>query len=255
MRFLKKFGYLGCKYTGFQRGNGTASVEDAILKVLKESGTSHDMKTAARTDREVSAFSNALFLESSQGVGKIMGILNSSIDGAIFHSYAELDSEFNPRHCDRKRYRYLLRRDLVKDLTLLELQLQAFKGRHDFSAYSRHDSRNPIRAIDEITIRDENEFISIDFVAKSFLWNQIRSIIAFSLAGNGTDRVLDPFISKDRFPGIAAAMPLILVNVEYDGIEFKRLLGKSKLRSFQANLGSIIDMGKVAGTLSGELLK
>ena len=55
MYYLIKYGYDGKSFCGFQRDNGDNSVENTILKILKNYGISDNMESAARTDKNVSA--------------------------------------------------------------------------------------------------------------------------------------------------------------------------------------------------------
>lgn len=239
MKYLVKFGYDGTKFTGYQRGNGTNSVEDAIISALSSYGLSDDMQSAARTDRKVSAAGNVFSLYSSEKPDKITGILNSEIENMFFHSYAEVDDKFNARHNRMKHYRYTLcgNEKFLEDVSGI---LFKFQGRHDFSLFSRKDSRNPVRTIDRIDCSTSGNMLQIDIFGKSFIWNQLRGIIGFSkYYAERNLEIDDPFASTRKFPFLADPEPLVLMDIEYDGIAFKKKYKAGKLKALKKKIRKI----------------
>ena len=250
MKIAIKFGYLGWDYSGFQAGNGENSIEDTISECLGRIGTSSEIHSAARTDRGVSALSNVFTVETDLPAPRIMGSLNSMIDSMVFHSWSHVARSFNPRHCENKTYRYMLQQDDLPNRELILPQLRLFLGTHDFSAYSRRDGRNPVRTIESIELSEDGGTVMIDFTARSFLWNQIRTIVAFVIESNSAGEIRDPFGSTDRFPKIAAPAPLILMDVRYPDITFSPLVGRSKLAAFSKKLNEIRFRGWVSQQLT-----
>lgn len=228
MRLLVKFGYLGWMFTGFQRGNGERSVEDSILRVLRSEGLAQDIHCAARTDRGVSALSNALALDSNERPAKILGILNSSIPDMLFHSYAMVEDDFNPRHCDYKIYRYIIPRSDAGPY--LRNSLRKFRGRHDFRNFCRMDERNPIRTIQSIRTRNAGDMVHVDFRSRSFLWNQIRTMMAYSLDHSFQEETPDPFSITERYQRMADPESLVFYDIFYPGVEFSEFASRSKLK-------------------------
>ena len=213
MYYFIKYGYDGAKFTGFQRGNGVNSIEDSIIRLLSLYGISHDIESAARTDRGVSARGNVFLIQTDRNINDVMGILNARIENMFFYSYALLDDYINPRHNSMKEYSYILT-DYV-NIEELMIKLLEFKGQHDFRNFCTVDSRNTVRTIDDISYSQFGRFYIINFYGKSFIWHQIRSIMAFALAGNK-----NPFSLKTKFTYIAPPEPLILRDIIYDGITF-----------------------------------
>lgn len=213
MYYFIKYGYDGAKFTGFQRGNGVNSIEDSIIRLLSLYGISHDIESAARTDRGVSARGNVFLIQTDRNINDVMGILNARIENMFFYSYALLDDYINPRHNSMKEYSYILT-DYV-NIEELMIKLLEFKGQHDFRNFCTVDSRNTVRTIDDISYSQFGRFYIINFYGKSFIWHQIRSIMAFALAGNK-----NPFSLKTKFTYIAPPEPLILKDIIYDGITF-----------------------------------
>lgn len=234
LRLLVKFGYIGWLYTGYQTGNGNRSVEDTILEVLRKKGISDGLHSAARTDRSVSAISNAIAIDTSERPSKVMGILNSSIPGMLFHSYAIVDDDFNPRHCDFKIYRYIIPEEEAGPY--LRRSLALFRGRHDFSNFCKLDERNPVRTIRSIRVSRKEGMISVDFKSRSFLWNQIRTIMAYALDHSFSQDQEDPFSLKERYGRLLDPEALLLQEMVYDGVEFRQMLSLSKIRQFQRDM-------------------
>jgi tRNA pseudouridine38-40 synthase len=219
MGYAFKFAYEGTKFTGFQKGNGLRSVEDTVMGRLRSGGIDVTIRTAARTDRGVSALSNVMYLDSEEKPEKLAGIINSGGDDIMFHSYAMVGHDFRPRHCDMKVYRYVLPWEVAGRPHFIDI-IKRFVGTHDFSHFSRTDGRNPVRSVEEIEFKKSGDIAYIDFYAQSFLWNQIRSMIAFADHFSLIDPSIDPFQIKDRFPNLAEPRHLILMDIFYSGINF-----------------------------------
>lgn len=213
MYYFIKYGYDGSKFSGFQRGNGDNSVEDSIINTLSEYGICHNIESAARTDRNVSASGNVFLINTERNVIDIMGILNAEIKNMFFHSYATLQNYVNPRYNSMKRYSYILTER--HDMKSLIDRLYEFKGTHDFKNFCKIDGRNTIRTIDNISCSELDNFTLINFYGKSFIWHQLRSIMAFVLSGNR-----DPFSLEKKYPYLAPPEPLVLRDIMYDEIVF-----------------------------------
>lgn len=226
MRLLIKFGYFGWQFTGFQKGNGTKSIEDTIIRVLEKAGISSSVQSAARTDRGVSAISNAFAVDTERKPSMVMGVLNGKIPEMMFHSYAVVPETFNPRHCDYKTYRYIILGGNVGPY--LRQALKPFKGQHDFRNFCKMDGRNPVRTIKSISVSRKGERIFIDYKGRSFLWNQIRSITAYALEHSYAENQGDPFSREGKYPKLMDPNGLILTDITYKGFEFKDGMSLSK---------------------------
>ena len=222
-----KFSYIGFMFSGFQRGNGENSVEDSIIRCLEKNSLPSEIHSAARTDRGVSAVGNVFSMESDESILKIMGILNSGIKNCVFHSYAGVEPGSNPRHNKMKQYRYFL--PGIQESVLFDRFIAKFRDEHDFSGFCRRDHRNPVRTIKDIRTSWENGYGAVDFYGKSFVWNQIRSIVGFTLK-NFNEQDIDPFREGVKNSYIAPAENLVLMDITYEGIEFKRVMNRSKER-------------------------
>lgn len=236
MHYLLKFGYHGTEFTGYQRGNGSSSVEDSILRIMEKYGISTGFSSAARTDRGVSAAGNVILFRSSMDIGKIAGILNSQLTGMIFHSCAEVDSDFRVRFSSMKHYQYFLPASGI-DFHLFSTIMKRFIGEHDFSRFSRRDSRSPVRRVENVSVARRKSFIEVDIKGPNFVWNQIREMIGFAAyhASIGTDPG-DPFETVKRKWTAAPAEYLVLMDIEYRNVEFRPVLTRKKKESLEAAL-------------------
>lgn len=231
---LIKFGYIGWFYTGFQKGNGSLSIEDTILKVLIDERISDKLSSAARTDRGVSALGNVIKIDAEEKPEKILGILNHRIDGMLFHSWAEAEEDTNPRHCDFKTYRYILPRSMISgNEENFERIMLEFVGTHDFRYFCKRDTRNTIRTVNSIKFHKGRRFLAVDIAGKSFLWNQIRIMIAYALKNSTDSNNVDPFELDSRFPAISNPDSLVLLDVFYKDRTFKSCLNRSKIETFE----------------------
>ncbi len=240
--YFFKFGYIGSDFTGFQRGNGSNSVEDCIDSILTKNGVNSRIKSAARTDRGVSALGNVFMIETAKKPADIAGIINSSNHSIFIRGYAYAgENNPNPRHCTMKVYRYFIfdrkaRCDAIMDLAKL------FTGTHDFTFFSRRDERNPVRTIDKIECGMYENSLYLDFYGKSFVWNQVRSVVGYILKNAGNADFIDPFSLKERYPYVSDPNNLVLMDILYDGITFipferknkklKKILEQNLIRSY-----------------------
>ncbi|RLF51352.1 MAG: tRNA pseudouridine(38-40) synthase TruA [Thermoplasmata archaeon] len=227
MRIAIKIGYDGTKFNGFAVQPNKKTVEGEILRILKKTKIIEDRKKArfqyaARTDKGVSAFGNVIAFDAK---GNAVEVLKSLEDIWVF-GYANVKENFNPRNCIEKIYRYYVY-DNGYNYKKLKEALNLFKGEHDFSNFAKLDGRNPVRKINDIKVRKAKNIIKIDFIAKSFLWNQIRRIMASVLKVAKEEieieEIKEALEGKKRNFGLAPAKNLVLLDVKYN-FGFKNLL-------------------------------
>lgn len=229
MRVAIKIGYDGTKFYGFAHQPGRRTVEGDILRRLLKTKLIHGKGTsrfqyAARTDRGVSAFGNVIAFDCS---GDALTVMQNLSDIWI-SGYTDVEPLFNPRHCKEKQYRYYLHNDML-DVKKMRMAAHQFIGKHDFSRFARLDGRNPFRTVRQVVIKRTSDIIKIDIVAESFLWNQVRRIIA-ALVKAGLGEINAVQISSallgniDLMTGTARAEGLVLVDVRYDSVLFNHIL-------------------------------
>ncbi|MFG1519196.1 MAG: hypothetical protein AAE977_01780 [Thermoplasmataceae archaeon] len=237
VKYIIKFSYDGSRFSGYQKGNGERSVEDSIQTELEKLGINSRIRSAARTDRGVSAISNVFSVEYDDSIKKLLGILNSRIMDMSFHSFTPVENSFNPRHCTMKWYRYYIFQNINR--TGIQKVLDKFTGIHDFRNYCRNDGRNTVRSINSIKVGSHGVFTFVDFYAQSFLWQQIRSIIAYAMQHAEFSEDPDPFNADTRYGKIAPPDPLILMDIAYESLKFTPFVSRSKEKLHVKNFSEI----------------
>ena len=247
MALLVKFGYRGTCFTGFQKGNGDNSVEDSILTILRRYKISEDIQSAARTDRNVSASGNVFMIRTEMQPEKILKILNAHISNIFFTGYSEVGDDFNPRHCRSKLYVYMLSNPIPPFVSTIK----KFEGKHDFSAFCRKDARSTIRSISSISCKQEDNFLKVIIEGKSFVWEQIRSIIGFCNSPIMKDHFSDPFGNPPQRRIVAPPEPLMLADIVYDSLTFTGVSFPVKLKK----LADQINHHYISAKIDGEILQ
>jgi tRNA pseudouridine38-40 synthase len=170
---------------------------------------------------------------TEKSISNILNSLNEKIDHIIFYALKEVKYDFNPRYAELRWYRYFLKNEEF-DMDVLIDAASCFTGEHDFTNFARiENGRNPNRNINNIMINEHDDFISIDFFAQNFLWNQIRRIISTirllhkrRISINDIKKALDNSKVKVDF-GLASSNNLILKNIFYN-FEFNYDISKLK---------------------------
>jgi tRNA pseudouridine38-40 synthase len=224
--YLIKFSYFGTDFEGFSLSNSQRSVEAVIQHCLLQNNISTALKTSSRTDKFVSAISNCMYIESKFRISKILGILNAEIPEMVFHSWAEVERGFNPRHTSKKSYVYLIKINIEKREAIKKILLK-FEGTHDFRNFCKVDTRNTIRTIDRIEFTETNEFLIATITAKSFIWQQIRFIVGYANDQCGLNEE-DPFSDNISRPVPALPHFLFLKDIYFDGITFNTRFPRHK---------------------------
>lgn len=232
MRYLVRVFYEGKNYFGYQRQPNITTIEGRIVTMLKKSNhiqnvKINNFKSASRTDKSVNAVGNVFAFDSEKEIIldqiNAVGPKNKSI---ICWAYAEVEDAFSPKFSSWKKYWYVLPSDHVKktsNLSLEELKniCSIFEGKHDFRLFCRKDHRVTNREISRIDIFEKNDNVIFEFVAQSFLWEQIRRIVSYVLNFNLLPEELQDarylLTSEDRIKEInlAPADPRNLVLVEH----------------------------------------
>ncbi len=232
-RVALKIAYLGTDYYGFQKQPGLITVEGEILSSLEEVGVVQDMDKcgfgiAGRTDRGVHSLGNVISFLTEERV--IINQINDTLPQSIrVLAQAKVPLRFKARYALSRHYRYLLTQEpIIRDTVDFNKMVEAsqlFKGTHNFTNFSKRSERNPVRTIDEITIREKRDLIQIDMVGESFLWNMVRKIVSVLLmVGEGELQVenVNKFFSPQKDFPIRPMPPegLILMDITYSGVKF-----------------------------------
>jgi tRNA pseudouridine38-40 synthase len=208
--------YDGKNFCGWQKQKNMVTVQGTIEESLyKFFGKTISIYGAGRTDTGVHASGQVAHFDMEQDkmedsktkLGKLTMGLNFYLSRQCNNEISivntiKVNNEFHARFSAKgRKYKYTIlnRRTaspLFKDKTWrvplplnLELMKESSKyliGKHDFSAFRSIDcqAKSPIKTIDNIIIKNNNELVEIYVEAKSFLMNQVR-IIAGTLVDVG----------------------------------------------------------------------
>ena len=238
--------YDGSRYAGWQRQAGQPTIQESIERaVLAFSGEAITLKGAGRTDAGVHALHQVghFDLEATFNDRNVRDALNAHLilaeETIAILSAAQVDDTFDSRFSAKARH-YLYRignrrapfaldRNRVwhvkKHLDVEAMQEAANRliGRHDFTTFrsSHCQSKSPMKTLDRLDVRRIGEEIEIRASARSFLHNQVRSLVGtLKKAGDGSwtaDQVRNVLEARDRKQcgPVAPAYGLYLVGVDY----------------------------------------
>ena len=243
--YLLKIEYDGTKFVGWQsQKNGNSiqkNIEIALKKILKKNTKIYG---AGRTDKGVHAISQfanfrskkkidnkKIFLDSINFFLKknLISILDISKKAENFHS------RFSAK---LRTYEYVIvnRRGTLSiyknkawhvkkkiDVKLMKRGAKIFEGTHDFSTFraASCSAKSPIKKMYPIKINKKNDMIKIKIISKSFLQNQVRSMVGSLIyLSTGKWNIIEfkkAFRSKKRFKCAppAPACGLYLLNIKY----------------------------------------
>ena len=196
-----KIEYDGSKFVGWQYQNNGISVQEvlqkAFFKFLKEKVT---VNASGRTDAGVHAIEQSAHIELKKKIINKKVFLNSinfylkKYPVSVL-SIKKKENTFHARYSAKKRtYKYIIlnrnsssplnknRAWFIKkklDINLIKKALKILKGTHDFSTFraSSCQAKSAIRTLDSVTFKKLGEIIEITFSSKSFLQQQVRSMV------------------------------------------------------------------------------
>ena len=201
LNYLIKIEYEGTNFVGWQSQKNGTSIQDTIEKVLKKIlKTKIRITGAGRTDKGVHAFSQYASFKIKNKIEDKKIFLESANYFLKNKSISILDvrkksNNFHARYSAKLRtYEYLIinrQGDLsinknrawhVKkkiNLILMKKGAKVLEGVHDYSTFrsSKCSAKSPIKKIHPIKIIKKNDIITIKISSKSFLQNQVRSMI------------------------------------------------------------------------------
>ena len=243
--YLIKIEYDGTKFSGWQCQKNGITIQEKLEKALN---TFFKFKVringAGRTDKGVHAFgqhANFLINKKIEGKYKFLDSMNFFLrKNLISIIYVkEKNKEFHARHKAKERiYEYQivnrqgsLSIDKYKswhiknkiDENLLKKGAKILEGTHDFSTFraSSCSAKSPIKKMNSVKIKKKGDKIFIRFSSRSFLQNQVRSMVGcLKYLSTGKWSLNDfkkAFKSKKRIKCAppAPACGLYLFNIKY----------------------------------------
>ena len=210
--YLIKIEYNGSKFVGWQYQKNGISIQEKIEKALKKIfNTKIRINGAGRTDKGVHAygqFANFLIEKKIEDKKKFLNSINFFLSKNLISiiEVIEKNKEFHARHQAKERiYEYQivnrqgsLSLDKLKswhvkkkiDINMLKKGGKILVGNHDFSTFraSSCSSKSPIKKMNSVKIKKKGDKIYIKFSSRSFLQNQVRSMVGclkYLSTGNG----------------------------------------------------------------------
>ena len=193
--------YDGTSYVGWQIQKKGKSIQKTVQSVLKKIFKQKIILfSAGRTDSGVHAREQSAHFDVKnkiQNIDKIIKSLNFFLNNKNISviKIKNKKNNFHARYSAKERvYLYIIlnrsspsalnkyrewhiRKKL--DINLIKKGAKKLIGTHDFSTFraSNCSSKSPIRTINEIIVRKQNDRIKLKFKSKSFLKNQVRSMV------------------------------------------------------------------------------
>ena len=193
--------YVGTKFVGWQiqkKGNSIQKlIQLKLSKLLKQKITLYG---SGRTDAGVHALEQSAHFDTKNEIANINKLimslnffLNSKNISVI--NIIKRNLNFHARYSAKERiYVYLIQNRLSPstlnkerewhirkklDIKLIKMGSKKLIGTHDFSTFraSNCSSKSPVRTINEIIVSKSKNCIKLKFKSKSFLKNQVRSIV------------------------------------------------------------------------------
>ena len=193
--------YVGTKFIGWQKQLKGKSIqkeiENNLSKLLKQKIIIYG---SGRTDAGVHAIEQSAHFDIKlkiKEIKKLIKSLNFFLNPkkiSIINIYKR-KQQFHARHSAKERvYKYFIINRLAAptlenerawhirkklDIKLLKEGAKKLIGSHDFSTMRAKNcyAKSPIKKINKITIKNIDKKIQIEFRSKSFLRNQVRSMV------------------------------------------------------------------------------
>ena len=243
-RYKIKIEYEGTPFVGWQFQKNGQSIQEVLQKaIFKFSKEKVTVIGAGRTDSGVHALGQTAHFDLKKKISKkkILPAINQNIENnsVTVLKVNKANKKFHARHDAKKRtYRYLIVNrqsplalqknkawHIRKKLDLLSVKKGAkfLLGTHDFSTFraSACGAKSPIRTMEKILIKKNKDKISLQFTSRSFLQQQVRSMVGclkyLGEAKWNLNDFIKSFKSKNRLKCAppAPACGLYLVKVEY----------------------------------------
>ena len=199
-RYQIKIEYDGNKYVGWQYQKNGLSIQEILEKAIyKYLNEKIKVVGAGRTDAKVHAIEQSAHIDIKKKIKK-----DSFISGVNYfignHNVSILDlkkrkKNFHARHSAKRRtYHYLIinrrsslalhknRAWFVKkklNTILMKKSLKLLIGTHDFSTFraASCEAKSPIKTLEKAELVKKRDTIKIIFSSKSFLQQQVRSMV------------------------------------------------------------------------------
>ena len=224
-RYKIKIEYEGTPFVGWQFQKNGQSIQEVLQKaIFKFSKEKVLVIGAGRTDSGVHALGQTAHFDLKKKISKkkILPAINQNIGNkpVTVLKVNKTTNKFHARYDAKKRtYLYLIVNrqsplalqknkawHIRKKLDLLHMKKGAkfLLGTHDFSTYraSKCGAKSPVKTMEKILIKQKKDKITLQFTSRSFLQQQVRSMVGcIKYLGEGKWSLNDiktSFKSKNR---------------------------------------------------------
>jgi tRNA pseudouridine38-40 synthase len=236
--------YDGTPFVGWQMQDNGPSVQGRLAAAIKAfSGEDVLPRGAGRTDAGVHALAQVAHFDLAKdwGAAKIRDALNAQVrpDPISVLACERAADDFDARFSATARhylYRIVTRRAPLAldrnrawhvvhalDAAAMHDAAQGLVGHHDFTTFRSAECQaaSPVKTLDRLAVTQAGEEIRIETSARSFLHNQVRSMVgSLKLVGEGKWTAVDlkrALDARDRSAcgPVAPACGLYLAKVDY----------------------------------------
>ncbi|MBW3568457.1 MAG: tRNA pseudouridine(38-40) synthase TruA [Proteobacteria bacterium] len=225
--------YDGSAFAGWQSQPHAPSVQDAVEAALSRVAN-HAVKVvcAGRTDAGVHAFGQVVHFDTDATRSQRSWVLgaNSTLPASVNINWTrDVDEQFHARFgAVARTYRYVILNRWVRsavhasratwvhetlDAQVMHRAAQLLRGEHDFSSFRALacQAKSPVRTVERIDVRRENEWVILEITANAFLHHMVRNIAGVLIAVGKGERpeawVQEVLDHKDRELGGVTAPP------------------------------------------------
>ena len=224
-RYKLKIEYDGTPFVGWQFQKNGLSIQEVLQKaIFKFSKEKVIVTGAGRTDSGVHAFAQIAHFDLKKKIEKkkFLPGLNQHIGNkpiAVL-KINKTSKRFHSRFDAKKRtYQYViinrqsppaLQKNKVwyirkkLDIKIMKKGVKLLLGTHDFSTFraSSCGAKSPVKTIEQISVKKNKDKITLNFTSRSFLQQQVRSMVGcIKYLGEGKwniDKFKNSFKSKNR---------------------------------------------------------
>lgn len=243
-RYKLTLEYDGTPFVGWQVQDGQMSVQGRLAQAIEDFSGEHVIpRGAGRTDAGVHALGQVAHfdLKKDWAPDKVRDALNAQLrpEPVSVLACESVRGDFDARFSARARhylYRIVDRRSPLAlenkrawgvfrplDAEAMHDAAQVLVGRHDFTTFrsSECQAASPEKTLDRLEVSRHGEIVRIEAGARSFLHNQVRSMVgSLKLVGEGRwtkDDLEKALQACDRAAcgPVAPAHGLYLVRVDY----------------------------------------
>ncbi|MDC0205564.1 tRNA pseudouridine(38-40) synthase TruA [Pelagibacteraceae bacterium] len=243
-RYKVKIEYDGTSFVGWQFQKNGLSIQEVLQKAIFNFSKEKVVVTGSgRTDSGVHALAQVAHFDLKKKIDKknFLPALNQHIGNkpVTVLKINKINNKFHARFDAKKRtYKYVIinrqsplalqknkawhiRKKL--DVKAMKKAEKLLLGTHDFSTFrsSSCGAKSPVKTMEKITIKKNKDKITLKFTSRSFLQQQVRSMVGcIKYLGDGkwsVDEFKKSFKSKSRFKCAppAPACGLYLENIKY----------------------------------------